>query len=59
MMNKSDMKVFIKSTVESIMIEINTNIELTIYIKVSETKLKEENKTFKPNLRRCGVILRQ
>ena len=41
---KSDMKTFIKTTVEDVMIEINKNIEMTIDIKVQEKtkKWKEE-----------------
>ena len=35
-MTKSDMKTFIKATVEGIMCEINKNIEVTIDIKVQE-----------------------
>ena len=44
MMTKADMKAFIKSTVEEIMNEINTNIEMTVDIKVTEKtkQLKEE-----------------
>ena len=36
MMTKTDMKDFIKSTVEEIMIEINKNIEVTMEIKITE-----------------------
>lgn len=54
MIDKSDTQVFMKSTIESTMNEINKYSELTIDIEVSETtkqmkseiqKLQEENKT--------------
>ena len=39
-MTKSDMKTFIKATVQDIMTEINKNIEVTIDIKVQERTKK-------------------
>ena len=61
-MTISDMKTFIKATVEGIMCEINKNIEVTIDIKVQEkTKhlsseiqlLKDENKTLQAKIQKA------
>lgn len=60
MMNKNEIKDFIKLTVEGIMTEINANMELTIDIQVKEktdkmnmelASLKEENETLKTALK--------
>ena len=45
MMSKEDMKVFIKGTVEEIMIEIYKTIEMTL-----ESKVKEKTKTLKKDI---------
>lgn len=46
MMNRDDMRTFIRSTVEGIMREINNNMEVTIEAKVNEKRkhLRDRNK---------------